>query len=167
MSNSVTRQVSFNRSKIGGKCQNSNATFWVFFKQCGFSLVLNLANFFDEKYKDARESFKGWFGLTSSAFWIADFVPSKMKQWYFDKHMVHIYTFDTKLLLFLWYCSSWNSSSRATCSPKCGRILRHKTHLGRLPWPPRRSRQTTELANTGNVRTTMTGRRAFIHRWSK
>ena len=36
-SNSVTRQVSFNRTKIGGKCQkfkNSNATFWVTFKQC-------------------------------------------------------------------------------------------------------------------------------------
>ena len=33
-SNSVTRQVSFNRTKIGGKCQTSNATFWVIFKQC-------------------------------------------------------------------------------------------------------------------------------------
>ena len=33
-SNSVTRQVSFNRTKIGGKCQNLNATFWVIFKQC-------------------------------------------------------------------------------------------------------------------------------------
>ena len=33
-SNSVTRQVSFNRTKIGGKCQNSNITFWVIFKQC-------------------------------------------------------------------------------------------------------------------------------------
>ena len=36
-SNSVTRQVSFNRTKIGGKCQNaknSNATFWMIFKQC-------------------------------------------------------------------------------------------------------------------------------------
>ena len=31
-SNSVTRQVIFNRSKIDGKCQNSNATFWVIFK---------------------------------------------------------------------------------------------------------------------------------------
>ena len=33
-SNSVTRQVTFNRTKNGGKCQNSNATFWVIFKQC-------------------------------------------------------------------------------------------------------------------------------------
>ena len=33
-SNSVTRHVSFNRTKIGGKCQNSNATFWVIFKKC-------------------------------------------------------------------------------------------------------------------------------------
>ena len=33
-SNSVTRQVNFNRTKIGGKCQNSNVTFWVIFKQC-------------------------------------------------------------------------------------------------------------------------------------
>ena len=32
-SNSVTRQVSFNRTKIGGNCQNSNGTFWVIFKQ--------------------------------------------------------------------------------------------------------------------------------------
>ena len=36
-SNSINRQVIFNRTKIGGKCQNpkySNATFWVIFKQC-------------------------------------------------------------------------------------------------------------------------------------
>ena len=35
--NSVTRQVNFDRSKIGGKCQNwkfLNATFWVIFKHC-------------------------------------------------------------------------------------------------------------------------------------
>ena len=38
-SNSVTRQVTFNRTKIGGKCQNlkiKNATFWVIFKHCDF-----------------------------------------------------------------------------------------------------------------------------------
>ena len=37
-SNSVTRQVSFNRSKIGGKCQNwkiQMRDFWVIFKHCG------------------------------------------------------------------------------------------------------------------------------------
>ena len=33
-SNSVTRQVNFNTTKIGEKCQNSNATCWVIFKQC-------------------------------------------------------------------------------------------------------------------------------------
>ena len=36
-SNSVTRQVNFNRTKIGRKCQNwknSNATFWVIFQHC-------------------------------------------------------------------------------------------------------------------------------------
>ena len=36
-SNSVTRPVSFNRTKIGGKCQNvknSNEIFWVIFKHC-------------------------------------------------------------------------------------------------------------------------------------
>ena len=32
-SNSVTRQVSLNRTKIGGKYPNSNGTFWVIFKQ--------------------------------------------------------------------------------------------------------------------------------------
>ena len=33
-SNSVTRQVRFNRTKMGGQCPNSNATFWVIIKQC-------------------------------------------------------------------------------------------------------------------------------------
>ena len=43
--NSVTRQarqVSLNRTKIGGKCQNyknSNATFWVIFKQFAMSEI--------------------------------------------------------------------------------------------------------------------------------
>ena len=32
LSNSVTRQVNFDSTKIGGKCQNE--TFWVIFKQC-------------------------------------------------------------------------------------------------------------------------------------
>ena len=31
---SVTRQVNFNRAKIGVKCQNSNAIFCVIFNQC-------------------------------------------------------------------------------------------------------------------------------------
>ena len=35
-SNRVIRQVSFNRTKIGGKCQISNATYWVIFKQCAY-----------------------------------------------------------------------------------------------------------------------------------
>ena len=30
----LTRQFSFNETKNGGKCQNTNATFWVIFKQC-------------------------------------------------------------------------------------------------------------------------------------
>ena len=34
-SNSVTRKVTFKRKKIDRKCQNSNATFWAIFKQCG------------------------------------------------------------------------------------------------------------------------------------
>ena len=33
-SNSVTRHVSFNKTKIDRKCQNSNETFWVIFNQC-------------------------------------------------------------------------------------------------------------------------------------
>ena len=40
---SVTRQVTFNKTKIGGKCQNSetsNATFWVIFKQCESSEIV-------------------------------------------------------------------------------------------------------------------------------
>ena len=43
--NSVTRQVSFNRTKIGGKCQNSNATFWVIFQQCGTGFSWHLPRF--------------------------------------------------------------------------------------------------------------------------
>ena len=39
-SNSVTRPVSFNKTKIGGKCHNSNATFWVIFKQCASTTFL-------------------------------------------------------------------------------------------------------------------------------
>ena len=39
-SNSVTRQVSFDKTKIGGKCQNSNATFWVIFKHNELFLLL-------------------------------------------------------------------------------------------------------------------------------
>ena len=35
-SNSFTRQVIFNRQKIDGKCQNSNAIFQVIFKHCVF-----------------------------------------------------------------------------------------------------------------------------------
>ena len=33
-SNRVTRQVSFNWTKICGTCQNSNATYWVIFNHC-------------------------------------------------------------------------------------------------------------------------------------
>ena len=33
-SNSVTRQVSFNRTNLVENAKNSNATFWVIFKQC-------------------------------------------------------------------------------------------------------------------------------------
>ena len=36
-SNSITRQVTFNRTKIGRKRQNYN--FWVIFKQCAFLLL--------------------------------------------------------------------------------------------------------------------------------
>ena len=35
-SNNAARQINFNRTKIGEKCQNSKATFWVIFKQCDF-----------------------------------------------------------------------------------------------------------------------------------
>ena len=38
---SVTRHVNFNITKIGGKCQNSQATFWYFFKQCELVGILN------------------------------------------------------------------------------------------------------------------------------
>ena len=46
-SNSVTRQVSFNRTKIGGKCPNQknlSATFWVIFKQYVAPSKFNLKN---------------------------------------------------------------------------------------------------------------------------
>ena len=41
-SNSVTRQVIFDRTKIGKKCKNSNATFLVIFKHCDLRLFLIL-----------------------------------------------------------------------------------------------------------------------------
>ena len=39
LSNSVTRQDNFNRTKIVWKCQNWNETFWLIFKQCDVSFV--------------------------------------------------------------------------------------------------------------------------------
>ena len=42
---SVTRQVTFNRTKIGGECQNwknSNETFWVIFKHCEMAKLLDI-----------------------------------------------------------------------------------------------------------------------------
>ena len=44
-SNSVTRQVNFNTTKISGKCKNSNATFWVIFKQCALAESLKTKKF--------------------------------------------------------------------------------------------------------------------------
>ena len=51
-SNSVTRQVIFNGTKIGGKWQNSIATFWVIFKQCahGSNFVKSIMITMFEKY---------------------------------------------------------------------------------------------------------------------
>ena len=46
-SNSVTRQISFNRTKIGGKCQNkinSNVTFWGIFEYCAHIVFENGPN---------------------------------------------------------------------------------------------------------------------------
>ena len=59
LSNSVTRQVSFHRTKIGGKCQNSkssNSTFWVIFKQCGalFEWFSNTVQNSPDKHYKAR-----------------------------------------------------------------------------------------------------------------
>ena len=59
-SKSVTRQVSFNRTKIGGKCQNSklqNATFWVIFKQCVFLGIAFIAS--PLRLSDHFSSFSG------------------------------------------------------------------------------------------------------------
>ena len=39
-SNSVTRTVNFNRTKLVAKCQNSNATFWVIFKHCDWDFFV-------------------------------------------------------------------------------------------------------------------------------
>ena len=55
-SNSVTRKVSFYRTKIGGKCQNSNATFWVIFKQCDFAMTYIWAlNYFALMRQNSKE----------------------------------------------------------------------------------------------------------------
>ena len=42
---SVTRQVTLNRTKIGGKCQSSKIRmrhFWVIFKQCAFTVLQDI-----------------------------------------------------------------------------------------------------------------------------
>ena len=69
-SNSVTRQVSFNRTKIGGKCQNSNAAFWVIFKHCVEVWIwscqitsLNFVNNFNSSPKTLDETFSFFFLL--------------------------------------------------------------------------------------------------------
>ena len=59
-SNSVTRPVSFNRTKIVGKCQNSknwNETFWVIFKQCeAIEVSFQLTEYDDEYLSFATRS---------------------------------------------------------------------------------------------------------------
>ena len=39
-----TRQVSFNKTKIGRKCRNSIETFLIIFKHCALSLTIQLKN---------------------------------------------------------------------------------------------------------------------------
>ena len=60
-SNSVTRQVSFNRTKIGGKCQKE--TFWVIFKQCAVLHLFFLSQIFyrtSSLSKAVKESLLLW-----------------------------------------------------------------------------------------------------------
>ena len=71
--NSVTRQVSFNRTKNGVKCQNSNATFWVIFKQCVLSCFQCM---FLARAQAPRASTSWFFSLELSNF---VFLGSKLK----------------------------------------------------------------------------------------
>ena len=63
-SNSVNIQVTFNSTKIDGKCQNSNATFWVIFKQC--ALLLNCS--FESKQSVVAKVFSQFIKVLSSHF---------------------------------------------------------------------------------------------------
>ena len=56
-SNSVTRQVNFSRTKIGGKCQYSNETFWVIFKQRDVALFKEKNLLFPRKFGIAHQLF--------------------------------------------------------------------------------------------------------------
>ena len=42
LSNIVTTQVNFIRTKIGGKCQNPNETIWVIFKHCATQDIVSV-----------------------------------------------------------------------------------------------------------------------------
>ena len=64
-SNSVTRHVTFNRTKIGGKRQNSNATFLVIFKQC----VQEIKEELEVKMDELEEKTKLGMKNSNSALW--------------------------------------------------------------------------------------------------
>ena len=53
-SNRVTRQVTFNRTKIVQKCQNSNDLFSVIFKHCGQSWWSKMRHFCDFQPNDEK-----------------------------------------------------------------------------------------------------------------
>ena len=59
-SNSITRQVTFSTTKIGWKCQNSNATFGVSFKSCTLK-----RNWIQDFVVDAKVA---WFSAISLRF---------------------------------------------------------------------------------------------------
>ena len=59
-SNSVARQVNFDRTKIGGKYQNSNETFWVIFNQCESQKSRFRSDFLTDFFWQGVRRFANW-----------------------------------------------------------------------------------------------------------
>ena len=83
-SNSVTRQVTFNRTKIDGKCQTlktPNATFWMIFKHCALCVFWPVPispKPLDRIWRNfvcVKNTFKGWCKTKNKMFGFRFFFP--------------------------------------------------------------------------------------------
>ena len=89
-SNSVTRQVNFKKTKIGGKCQNwkrTNATFWIIFKHCGVVQANGFQVLFLQISSKSLNPLSGGGGGSSTS-WCSSWLPC-----YHDKRSLSILFF--------------------------------------------------------------------------